>query len=74
LFVFAILDRRLDLAVVSGLFEIAIAFPLNTLVKLRRENVRLQILPDLIELADNADGDEAKNLLAKLVARLIAQI
>ncbi len=74
MFVFAILDRRLDLAVVSGLFEIAIAFPLNTLVKLRRENVRLQILPDLIELADNADGDEAKNLLAKLVARLIAQI
>jgi hypothetical protein len=45
--------------------------PIRELVKLRRENLRLEILPQLIRLADTANR---KKLVFDLITRLIEQI
>ncbi len=55
----------------GGLLQLAIVFPLRRLIKLREDNMRLQILPQLLRLADS---QEAKLLAAKLVNRLIEQV
>ncbi len=48
-----------------------IALPIRRLIKLREENMRLQILPQLFRLANS---QEAKILAAKLASRLIEQV
>jgi hypothetical protein len=45
--------------------------PVQRLIKLREDNVRLQILPQLLRLADT---EEAKVLAAKLITRLIEKV
>ncbi len=67
LLVFGAFLERWQLLVPGGIVQITIVFPLRHLIKLREENVRLQILPQLMRLADTR---EAKLLAAKLVKRL----
>jgi hypothetical protein len=55
----------------GGIVELAVIMPIRELVKLRRENLRLEVLPQLIRLADNANR---KKLVFDLVSRLIEQI
>jgi hypothetical protein len=55
----------------GGIVELAILMPIRELVKLRRENLRLEILPQLIRLADTANR---KKLVFDLITRLIEQI
>ncbi len=63
--------QRWEFLVPGGLAELAIVFPIRQLVKLRADNVRLQIIPQLLRLADNP---QAKALAAKLIERLIEQV
>jgi hypothetical protein len=51
--------------------QVVIVLPLRWLIKLREVNVRLQIPPQLLRLADT---EEAKVLAAKLINRLIEQV
>jgi hypothetical protein len=49
----------------------AIVFPLRRLISLREQNKALQILPQLMRLADTT---EAKALAAELVKKLIEKV
>lgn len=60
-----------SLMVSGGLVQITIVFPVYRLIHLRAENMRLQILPQLMRLADTK---EAKLLASKLVQRLIERV
>ena len=60
-----------SLLVPGGFLQVMIALPIRRLIKLREENMRLQILPQLLRLAHS---DEAKMLAAKLASRLIEQV
>ena len=55
----------------GGLCELSIAMPIRSLVKLRQENIRLAILPQMIRLADT---QSEKKLVMKFVETLIRQI
>ena len=55
----------------GGILHLAIVFPIRRLIKLREENIRLQIIPQLLRLADTED---AKRLVSKLINRLIEQV
>ncbi len=60
-----------DLVFPGGLVQLTIVFPIRRLIKLREDNMRLRILPQLIRLADTK---EAKTLAARLVRRLIQKV
>jgi hypothetical protein len=60
-----------ELAASGGIIQLAILMPIRELVKLRRENLRLEVLPQLIRLADAANR---KKLVFDLISRLIEQI
>ena len=67
-------DRQIETIVLGlpgGIVELAILMPIRELVKLRRENLRLEILPQLIRLADTANR---KKRVFDLITRLIEQI
>ncbi|QEG27246.1 hypothetical protein GobsT_20000 [Gemmata obscuriglobus] len=55
----------------GGLVQVTIAFPVYRLIQLREDNMRLQILPQLMRLAET---NEAKVLAAQLVRRLIEKV
>ena len=55
----------------GGVLQMAIVLPIRRLITLREDNVRLQILPQLLRLAETR---EARLLAAKLVNRLIEQV
>ncbi len=55
----------------GGILQLVIVFPIRRLIKLREDNMRLQILSQLFRLADS---QEANVLAAKLVNRLIEQV
>ena len=55
----------------GGLIQVTIVFPVYRLIRLREENMRLQILPQLMRLAAT---NEAKALAAQLVRRLIEKV
>lgn len=63
--------ERWELLVPGGTLQLMIAFPVRQLIRLRSDNMRLQILPELMRLADTR---EAKRLAAKLVNHLIEQV
>ena len=60
-----------ELLVPGGILQLTVAFPVRRLIKLREDNVRLQIIPQLLRLAEEGEG---KALAAKLVNRLIEQV
>src|SRR5439155_7863343 len=60
-----------QLLVPGGIVQVTIVLPIRRLLKLREDNMRLQILPQLMRLADTK---EAKGLAARLVKRLIEQV
>ncbi len=49
----------------------SIAMPIRSLVKLRQENIRLAVLPQMIRMADTQSG---KKLVMKFVETLIGRI
>src|SRR5438067_315605 len=55
----------------GALAELAIGFPIRQLVKLRGDNLRLQIIPQLLRLADTP---QAKALAYRLIEKLIEQV
>jgi hypothetical protein len=55
----------------GGIVQAIIFWPIRWLIKLREDNMRLQILPQLLRLADSK---EAKALAARLVKRLIGKV
>lgn len=63
---------RQGLVILPGsICELAIAWPIWSLVKLRQENIRLAILPQLMRMAD---GKDEKRLTMKFIETLIKQI
>lgn len=66
-----ILTRQWAFALPGSICEFAAGFPILSLVRLRQENIRLAIVPQIIRLADN---DSRKKLVFQLVERLISQI
>lgn len=62
---------RWELLVPGGILQLTVAYPVRRLIKLREDNVRLQILPQLLRLAEEGEG---KALAAKLASRLIDQV
>ena len=71
LLIWGALIGRWELLVPGGLFQLTIAFPVRRLIKLREDNVRLQIIPQLLRLTET---DQGKLLAAKLAERLINQV
>ena len=63
--------QRWELLVPGSIVQVIIFFPIRKLIQLREDNMRLQILPHLLRLADS---DEAKVLAARLVKRLIGKV
>jgi hypothetical protein len=59
------------IALSGSLCELSIAMPIRSLVKLRQENIRLAVLPQLIRMADS---QSEKKLVMKFVETLIRQI
>ena len=66
-----VVTRQWGLALPGSLCELAVGLPIRSLVKLRQENIRLEILPQLIRMAGTA-GE--KRLVFKFIERLIDQI
>lgn len=62
---------RAALLVPGGILQMTVAWPVRRLIKLREDNMRLQIIPQLLRLAETK---ESKALAAKLVERLIGQV
>lgn len=62
---------RWQLLAPGGIVQMTIAFPVRRLIKLREDNVRLQIIPQLLRLAEKEQG---RALAAKLIERLIEQV
>ncbi len=62
---------RWEFLVPGGILQLTVAYPVRRLIKLREDNVRLQIIPQLLRLAEEGEG---KALAAKLVSRLIEQV
>jgi hypothetical protein len=60
--------KHWELLVPGGVTQLSIVFPVRWLIKLRADNVRLQIIPQLLRLADT---QEAKVLVFQLIKRLI---
>src|SRR5437763_11697626 len=58
-------------AVPGTISELAIVMPIRYLISLRRENVRLEALPQLLRMADTATR---KKLILDFLGRLITQI
>lgn len=71
LLVYGAWTQAWGLLVPGGLIQITIVFPLRGLIKLREENRTLQVLPQLMRLAETK---EAKVLAAELVRRLIGKV
>jgi hypothetical protein len=71
LIIFGAAVQRWEFLVPGGLAELAIVFPIRQLVKLRADNLRLQIIPQLLRLADTP---QAKALAFELIQRLIRQV
>ncbi len=67
----ALFTARWEHAVSGGIAELAILMPIREPVKLRREDLRLEILPQLIRLADTANR---RKLVFDLITRLIERI
>jgi len=62
---------RWELLVPGGILQLTVAYPVRRLIKLREDNVRLQIIPQLLRLAEAGEGQA---LAAKLIDRLIGQV
>jgi hypothetical protein len=71
LLVYGALTQIWQLLIPGGLIQTAIVLPLRKLISLREENKALQILPQLMRLAED---DEAKALAALLVKKLIEKV
>jgi hypothetical protein len=65
------LIHRWELLAPGGIVQLTVAFPIRRLIKLREDNVRLQIIPQLLRLAEKEQGQV---LAAKLIERLIGQV
>jgi len=68
LLIYGAVIQRWELLVPGGLVQLIIYFPIRRLIRLREDNMRLQILPQLLRLAETK---EAKQLAAKLIKRPI---
>jgi hypothetical protein len=71
LLIYGTVVGRWELATPGAICELAIGWPIRSLMSLRQENVRLQILPQMLRLADSSDK---KRLAFDLVSTLIGQI
>jgi hypothetical protein len=71
LLIFGAVIGRWEIFVPGGMVQLVIYFPIRRLIGLREDNMRLQILPQLMRLAETK---EAKQLAAKLVQRLIEKV
>ena len=70
LLVGAVLERWF-LIVPGGLLSALLFWPVNKLTSLRANNLRLQLLPELLRLAEE---EEAQQLAAKLINQLIERM
>jgi len=55
----------------GGMAEMALVFPVRQLVKMRADNMSLQVIPPMLRLAGT---DDAKTLAMELIQRLIRQL
>jgi hypothetical protein len=74
LLIAAYVQQNLQFAAMGGILEAAIMFPFNSLIKLRKENIRLQVIPELIRFADSVGTDKSKELAFMFVVRLIEKV
>jgi hypothetical protein len=68
----ALFRQQWMMAMPGSLCELAVGWPIRELFKLRRENIRLEILPQLMRLAD--DAGERKLFLKAIERLVISQI
>jgi hypothetical protein len=71
LLIFGAIAQSWTLLVPGGLVQLAIVMPIQKLLRLREDNMRLQILPQLMRLATTK---ESRELAAKLVLRLLEKM
>lgn len=71
LMVFGAVTQELVLLAPGSIVQLATYLPLRKLIQVREDDMRLQIIPQLLELADTK---QAKVLAAKLVDRLIEKL
>lgn len=58
----------------GAIVETGIILPIGKVASLRKENISLETLPELIAFADSIDDDESKKMVFLLVARLIERL
>ncbi len=71
LIVYAAIVQHWQLLVPGSIVQMVLFFPIRRLIRLREDNMRLRILPQLLRLANS---DDAKFLAARLVKRLIEKV
>ena len=59
------------LALPGGLCELAVTYPVKALVTLRQENIRLQVLPQMMRLAKT---DAERKLVFKFIENIMLRI
>lgn len=71
LLIAAFIVDNLYIGFMGAILEGTIYYPLGKLIELRKENVRLQIVPDFIEFADSVGSQHSQDLAVALVTKLI---
>jgi hypothetical protein len=71
LLIIGAIRQQLGISIPGGLLELSIAMPIRSLVRLRQENIRLAIIPQMIRLAGPRSE---KKLMVKFVETLISQV
>lgn len=69
--IYGAIIRHWEILAPGAVMQCMVIFPVRRLIRLREDNIRLQILPQLLRLADEG---RAKTLAARLVQRLIDQV
>ena len=65
--------QNVAMGLTGGILEIAIVFPIRMLLELRREDIRLQFIPELVQMAAELGKDE-KQMLFRAVVKLIEEM
>jgi hypothetical protein len=74
LIIAAIVTGKPQIGFIGALLEGTIYYPMGKLLELRRENVRLQVVPEFIQFADSVGTQQSQDLAVALVMKLIERL
>ena len=66
--------QRVDCAVLGAIIETGIILPIGKVASLRKENISLESLPELIAFADSIEDGDSRQMVFLLVVKLIERL